>query len=57
MSTTSTITAAYLDHKAAFYDRLIELGYSASAAKKQRQLLVEVADWAGRRTGSSRGSS
>jgi site-specific recombinase XerD len=47
MSTTSTITAAYLAHKAAFYDRLIELGYSASAAKKQRQLLVEVAAWAG----------
>ena len=34
MSTTSAITASYLDHKAAFYDRLIELGYSASAAKK-----------------------
>jgi site-specific recombinase XerD len=48
MSTTSAVTAAYLDHKAAFYDRLIELGYSASAAKKQRQLLAEVADWAGR---------
>lgn len=47
MSTTPTITAAYLGHKAAFYDRLIELGYSASAAKKQRQLLVEVAAWAG----------
>lgn len=48
MSTTSTVTAAYLDHKVAFYDRLIELGYSASAAKKQRQLLAELADWAGR---------
>ena len=32
MSTTSTVTAAYLDHKVAFYDRLIELGYSVSFA-------------------------
>ena len=45
----STIAAAYLDHKAGFYEGLIELGYSASAAKKQRQLLVELAAWAGRR--------
>lgn len=49
MSTTSTIAAAYLDHKAGFYERLIQLGYSASAAKKHRQLLVEAAAWAGRR--------
>ena len=48
MATMPTITATYLGHTAAFYDRLIELGYSASAAKKQRQLLVEVAAWAGR---------
>src|SRR5664280_3596379 len=49
MSTTSSITAAFLDHKAGFYEGLIELGYSASAAKKQRQLLVELAAWAERR--------
>jgi site-specific recombinase XerD len=48
MSTTSSITAAFLEHKAGFYERLIELGYSASAAKKQRQLLAEMAAWAGR---------
>ena len=43
MSTTSSIAAEFLEHKAGFYEHLIELGYSASAAKKQRQLLVELA--------------
>jgi hypothetical protein len=57
MSTTSTITAAYLDHKAPFHDRLIEVGYSVSAAKKQRQLLAELAALGGAPTDPARGSA
>jgi hypothetical protein len=42
----STIATTFLEHKPAFYARLIEVGYSASAAKKQCCLLVELAVWA-----------
>jgi len=49
MSTSPTSTEGLLEHKAGYYARLIELGYSTSAAKKQRQLLVEFATWTQRR--------
>jgi site-specific recombinase XerD len=49
MSTTSNRTGGLLEHKAGYYARLIELGYSISAAKKQRQLLVDFACWTQRR--------